>query len=206
MSLCRNRHAQVALIDPEGRHIYIPESQDRRDPGDEGRHLFEYDGGIDNGSDPPPDGTYTVLVQAEDTEGQRVEMRSELTIEFGGVPLAEIAAQPVGDTVEFSSELVQQGDVLMFQLTVVNYGDAPIRTTGPAPGHIYNQDELYTTTGYLEEAGAWRVGIMCQTAYNDYPWRWALGSHEELTPLESGDGVQYYLMPGQRASLREASV
>lgn len=190
---------QVFLINNEGQRIFIPESQDAQSPGEKGRHSFEYDGGIDNGSNPPPDGTYTVLVESTDDEGQRVRREGRLTIKDGGVPYAEILAQPVGDTVHFSAETVLIGDVLMFELTVENYGDAPIRTTGPAPGYIYDQDQLYSSTGYYVESGAWRVGINCDTCLTDYPWRWGLGSQDDLTLIESNGQPHYYLMPGQRA-------
>jgi hypothetical protein len=190
---------QVFLVDEEGERIFIPEYQNARVPGEEGRHSFEYDGGIDNGSNPPPDGSYTVLVEATDDEGQHVRRQGRLSIENGGVPLAEIVAQPVGDTVRFSAETVLVGDVLTFELTVWNYGDAPIRTTGPAPGYVYDQDELYSSTGYYEESGAWRIGINCDTCLTDYPWRWALGAPQTLTPIESDGQIHYYLMPGQRA-------
>ncbi|HEC22544.1 MAG TPA: hypothetical protein ENI95_06475 [Chloroflexi bacterium] len=189
---------QVFLINEEGERIFVPEFQEARTPGEEGRHSFEYDGGVDMGRSPPPDGTYTVLVEATDEEGQRVQRSGRLTIENGGLPLAEIVAQPVGDTVRFSSRTVVVGDVLTFELTVWNYGDAPIRTTGPAPGYIYDQDEVFSSTGYYEESGAWRVGIHCDTCLVDYPWRWALGTPENLTPIESNGQVHYYLMPGQR--------
>ncbi|HOA24688.1 MAG: hypothetical protein WBH90_10260 [Aggregatilineales bacterium] len=189
----------VYLIDDAGTRYYVPESQQDRAPGKGGRHIFQWDGGVDMGKDPPPDGTYTVLVEAKDAEGQMVRHKSEVTIRFGGVPLAEIVGQPVGDTVRFSSETVLQGDVLTFELTVENYGDSPIRTTGPEPGFIYEQDETYATSGYQVESGAWRVGIHCDTCTVDFPWRWALGSQENLTPIESGGQTHYYLMPGERA-------
>lgn len=192
-------HLIVYLIDAEGVYYFIPESQEQQLPGQGGRHTFEYEGGVDLGVSPPPDGTYTVLVEAEDDEGQHVRRTGELTIANGGVPLAEIVAQPVGDTVEFSSEVIVLGDALYFELTVENYGDAPIRTTGPPPGTIYEQDERASTLGHYEESGAWRVGIDCDTCASDYPWRWALGTHDELTPMEIDGQVQYYLMPGQRA-------
>lgn len=191
----------VYLIDENGDRIFIPESRGGRQEGEEGRHTFEYDGGIDNGSDPPPDGTYEVLVQAVDAEGQRVEARSQLTIERGGVPLAEILAQPVGDTLEFSSETIIVGDVLSFTVTVQNYGEAAIRTTGPESGHIYEQDERYNATGFFPESGAWRIGIDCDTCLSDYPYRWALGTYDELTPIESNGQTHYYLMPGDTVTI-----
>jgi hypothetical protein len=189
----------VYLIDKDKRRIFIPEFEGERAPGEEGRHSFEYDGGIDNGSDPPPDGTYQVQVVAQDAEGQKVQVNSQLTIKDGGVPLADVLAQPVGDTVRFSAESVIVDDVLLFELTVENYGNAPIRTTGPEPGYIYDQDDVFGVTGFYEESGAWRVGIDCDTCLRVYPWRWSLGTKETLTPIESAGKIHYYLMPGQRA-------
>lgn len=189
----------VYLIDEAGTRYYVPESQQDAAPGEGGRHIFQWDGGVDMGKDPPPDGTYTVLAEAEDEEGQRVRHEGEVSIQFGGVPLAEIVGQPVGDTVNFSSETVLEGDLLSFELTVENYGDSPIRTTGPEPGFIYEQDETYATSSYQVESGAWRVGIHCDTCTIDFPWRWALGSRDDLTPIETGGRTHYYLMPGERA-------
>ncbi|HRF97519.1 MAG TPA: hypothetical protein PLZ51_20065, partial [Aggregatilineales bacterium] len=34
------------------------------------------------------------------------------------------------------------GDLLIFSLTVENYGATPIRTTGPQPGTVYDQTQL----------------------------------------------------------------
>lgn len=192
----------VYLIDDEGTRYFIPETQRDRMPGEAGRHLFQWDGGVDDGREPPPDGVYQVMLEAEDAEGQRVTREGEVEIAFSGVPMAEIISQPVGDTVSFSSEAVIIGDVLTFQLTVENYGDAPIRTTGPEPGHIYEQDENFASTGYYQESGAWRVGLHCDTCQTDYPWRWALGTPETLTAIETDGQTHYYLMPGERAVIR----
>jgi len=203
----KEAHLTVYLIDEEGTRYFVPEVQEGRKVGEEGRHKFEYDGGVDLGISPPPDGTYTVLIEADDEEGQHMQRSGQVTIKDGGVPLAEIVGQPVGDTVTFSSKTamvgdeltVLAGDVLTFELTIENYGEAPIRTTGPEPGYIYNQDELYSSTGFYVESGAWRVGIHCDTCETDYPWRWALGTPENLTAIQDNDGrTHYYVMPGQR--------
>jgi hypothetical protein len=189
----------VYLLSDEGEQIFVPEVQEADAPGEAGRHSFEYDGGVDLGRDPPPNGTYTVRVEASDDEGQRVSRSGQLTITNGGIPFAEIVAQPVGDTVQFSSETVVVGDVLTFELTVWNYGEAPIRTTGPEPGYVYDQSDVYSSSGFYDESGAWRVGIHCDTCLTDYPWRWAVGAQQDLTPIESNGQAHYYLMPGQRA-------
>lgn len=205
--------------------------QDRRS-GDAGRYLFDYDGGVDLGAEPPPDGEYRVVAEAQDAVGQRVLRTASLTIRDGGKPLAEIVAQPTGATVVFEAQPYQEvyettrsvqgeriappedprglsmtsitlpvGDMLVFKLTVENYSSVPIRTTGPAPGTVYQWDQRASTLGWFDESGAWRVGIDCTTAASDYPWRWALGDE---TTLQSGidpfTGETFlYLPAGERA-------
>lgn len=96
---------------------------------------------------------------------------------------------------------VRIGDLLVFQLTVENYGATPIRTSGPPPGTVYDQTQLAASLGEYEQAGAWRVGIQCDTSQQSYPWRWAIGSADELvTRTDPRNGnTYYYLMPNQRA-------
>jgi hypothetical protein len=87
-------------------------------------------------------------------------------------------------------------ELLVFKLTVENYSEVPIRTTGPAPGTVYQQDQRAATLGWYEEPGAWRVGIDCDTAAADYPWRWALGSAENLiSEQDPATGHHYYYLP-----------
>ena len=189
---------ELYLVNEAGVRFFIPESAEGRKPGDAGMHTFDYEGGVDQGSSPPADGEYTVVAVAQDAEGQRTTRQGRLTIENGGVPLAEIVAQPVGDTVEYSSEVVIVGDILWFELTVDNYGEAPLRTTGPESGTVYEQNQRASTLGFFEESGAWRVGLDCDTCLSDYPWRWALGTPDDLAAIEVNGVMQYYLMPGQR--------
>ena len=152
------------LQGPDGQQIFIPETNSDRELGESGRHYFDYDGGIDLGVEPPPDGTYTVVAQAKDLEGQVMQQTASLTIQSGGDPQAEIAPQPIGVDVVFDvlpyderyfmavdsvGELISEptegqdlgfqsitmplGDMLVFKLTVDNYGSVPIRTSGPWP-------------------------------------------------------------------------
>lgn len=198
------------------------------------RFTFDYAGGVDLGQDPPPDGTYTVVVLAQDDEGQRVRREGQITIALGGKPFAEIAPQSVDADVFFStqpyeeayySDLEQRGetiplpgfpdavgvntitvplgDLLVFRLTVNNYGDVPIRTTGPAPGTVYQQDQLAASLGALEEPGAWRVGIQCDTSLVSFPYRWAVGTSDDLMTIvdeDTGRAFQY-LPPDTRAEV-----
>ncbi len=213
----------------DGERFYIAERNEGRLPGEEGAHVFDYDGGIDAGMEPPPDGDYVLMLHAEDEEGQRVTRIGSLAIRNSGLPLGEIYAQPTGTTVFYdtmpydpafytsaevvgeripipegvesmiSAETVLQGDMLVFRLTVNNYGTVGLRTTGPPPGTVYHQEQRASSLGWIDESGAWRVGLDCDTATSDYPWRWALGDLDVLEAVEEGGETYYYLPPGEQA-------
>jgi hypothetical protein len=222
----------VYLKAQDGSQIFIPERQEDKLIGEAGRHLFDYEGGVDEGADPPPDGVYTVIAETQDAVGQRLQRTAQLTIQDGGLPLAEIVPQAVGADVAFatapydpryattrdqpgekvappddpqslslSSITLAVGDMLVFKLTIQNYGTVPIRTSGPPPGTVYDQDQRAATLGWFDESGAWRVGIDCTTAASDYPWRWAVGSDSDLITKKDPDtGKTYrYLLPGKQA-------
>ena len=223
----------VYLEDAEGERYYLPEREKGRKPGDMGNHEYDYDGGVDQGMEPPPDGTYTVYAVAQDAVGQRIVRTGTLTIQDGGLPQVEIMPQAAGAIVFFdhmpyddayytdartpgrkipkpegvSSELTTltmvQGDLLVFKLTVNNYGSTPIRTAGPFPGTVYQFDQTAASLEAYEQSGAWRIGINCHTAYSDFPWRWALAPLDELTAVydPETDETYYYLLPGQRAEV-----
>jgi hypothetical protein len=188
---------RVYLLGPDGTRLPIAEGLSQVQPGQGGLHTFDYDAGIDQGIDPPVNGAYTVRAEAEDALGQRVSVETRLQIVNGGLPRAEISRGEV----QFSSTSVISGTTLYFELVVDNYGSAPLRTTGPASGFVYESMALNANSlGEYEESGAWRVGLHCQTCKSDYPWRWALGTPDTLTLIPDSNGnPQYYLMPGQRA-------
>ena len=224
----------VFLLGPNDVHIPISARIEEREYGEAGRHRYDYEGGIDLGADPPADGTYTVVALAQDAVGQRIRQETELTIEVGGKPYAEIAAQAIGVDVIFdaqaysdnmlttrdqSGELVEKpddpealaysqqitlpiGDILVFMLTVENYGEVPIRTTGPAPGTVYQQEQQAATLGWFDESGAWRVGIQCATSQTSYPYRWAVGSADDLVEvLDEATGNTYHYLPAGKRSI-----
>lgn len=89
------------------------------------------------------------------------------------------------------------GDMLVFKLTVNNYGSAPIRTSGPPPGTVYDFNQRASSLGQLEQSGVWRVGIDCETSIEaSYPWRWALGDEDSLEKVEDPvTGNTYYYLP-----------
>ncbi|MGD8806875.1 MAG: hypothetical protein PVH65_13535 [Chloroflexota bacterium] len=186
---------RVFLVTPEGAELPVAELERGVAPGSVGRHYFDYEAGVDNKATPPPDGTYPVFAMAEDAEGQKVQVEDSLTIQYGGVPRAEIISPAIGDTVEFNTTAVVLCDTLSFTLTVQNYGTTPIRTTGPAPGTTYDSDWNYNTLGWHTESGAWRVAIGYENEISNYPYRWSVGSRDELEKI----GDHWYLMPGERA-------
>lgn len=189
---------RLFIIGADGTQLPIAESrQSVLKPGQRGTHTYDYDGGIDLGQIPPPNGEYRIRAEATDRVGQRTAVETTLTIANRGLPLAQIAQ----GLVDYSSRVVVLGNTLYFTLTVENYGETPIRTTGPFSGYVYESMSLNSAvTGYYQEAGAFRVGLMCDTCETDFPWRWAIGTPETLTIIPDSLGrPQYYLLPGQRS-------
>ncbi|MBN1964718.1 MAG: hypothetical protein JW910_08730 [Anaerolineae bacterium] len=218
------------LLDDDANRYYIAEAAGSVNIGEAGRHTFDWDGGIDTGADPPPDGTYQLVLEAEDAEGQRVYRTGSVGIADSGIPYGAIYPQPTGTTVFYDSmpydpryhtsadapgdlialpegiesaigddEVVVQGDLLIFRLTVINDGPVGLRTTGPPPGTAYEQDQFSSSLGWYEESGAWRIGFECDTIGSSYPWRWAIGSADELVTVEQGGRFYSYLPPGEQA-------
>ena len=194
--LTKKAHIDVYIIDDHGNQLPIAERAGNTPIDQPGMHTFEYEGGVDLGVSPPPDGIYQVIASSLDEIGQKVSVEGLLEIKHGGVPRADI----INADVEFADTTIVQGDKLMFTLTVENYGASPIRTSGPEPGFQYAQNENSNTHGWYEESGAWRIGIDCDTCIRDYPWRWSLGKKHELTKI----GEYWYLMPGERTTITGA--
>jgi len=184
------KKVEVYLLDEKGNKYPIPEDK-IRPAGQAGNHEHDYEGGVDLGATPPPDGTYTVVVEAEDAVGNRDVARGQLTIVNGGVPRAEI----VNRAAQWSSSVVPLGGTLTFTCTVRNIGKVGIRTTGPEPGTLYTTSENFNSKGFYEEPGVFRVGLDFEgnSSGRIYPFRWQLGRDEELTEIDG----QKYLMPGQ---------
>ena len=120
-----------------------------------------------------------------------------------GQSLGDLLPQP-DDTaaLAYSQQItVPVGQMLAFRLTVDNYGDVPIRTSGPPPGTVYQQDQLAGSLGMFDESGAWRVGIQCETSTSSFPYRWAIAADEYLvSEVDEASGNTYsYLPPKTRA-------
>lgn len=182
---------------PNGLELPIAEKNRDVPAGEPGWHIYDYEGGVDNGDTPPPNGTYPIVAIAEDAEGQKIEVESQLTIDLGGVPRAQILPAVVGDTLEFNTLSISLCNTLSFTITVQNYGETPIRTVGPWSGTAYDSTWNYNTVGWPTESGAWRLGIGYENALSDYPYRWGLGTPDQLTEIDG----HYYLMPGQQVAI-----
>jgi hypothetical protein len=201
-SLTKEAEVSVYLIAPDGETRYpIAEKEREVKPGQPGFHTYDYEGGVDQGADPPPDGVYTVQAEAVDRVGNRTVVTGTLTIQEGGVPRADIVAADVDYyNPATGTQIVPLGQTLAFTLTVENFGSVPIRTQGPGSGEPYRSDENFNTKGFFESAGAWRVGIDYEgNPSYAYPYRWAIGNLDELEKRVINDNTEYYLLPGQRA-------
>jgi hypothetical protein len=185
---------QVYLLGEDGVPHYIAEDDNRRvvEPNAEGWHTYDYDGSIDAGSEPPPDGTYDLVAEARDAMGQHVVATRTLAIENAGLPRAYI----VNGAVDYSTTTMVLSDTLCYTLTVENDSDAYIRTTGPWPGTTYRSDQNFNTLGWSEESGVFRVAMDFDTSLRNYPFRWGIG--QPGVDLVEIDGY-WYLPPRERS-------
>ena len=189
---------EVYLLDDQGNKYPVPEDE-IREMGSPGTHEHDYDAGIDLGATPPPNGTYTVVVEAVDAVGNQAKQTGELTIREGGVPRVEI----VNRAARFSPDVVALGNTLTFTCTVKNIGTVPVRTKGPEPGTTYSTSQNFNTLGEYLEPGVFRVGLDFEgnSLGRTYPFRWQLGKDEELEVIETEIGPQKYLMPEQTVTV-----
>jgi hypothetical protein len=192
------RRVSVSLRDEAGNKYPVPEDK-IREMGAAGTHEHDYDAGVDLGATPPPNGRYTVVVEAVDAVGNRARAEGRLEIAEGGVPQVEI----VNRAAIFSPSVAPLGSTLTFTCTVRNIGKVPVRTRGPASGATYATGENYNTLGEYEEPGLFRIGLDFEgnTAGRSYPFRWQLGTDDELTIIDTVIGPQKYLLPGQSVTV-----
>lgn len=200
--LTKPAEVQVFLISPDGDTRY-PIAEVQRDirPGEPGFHTYDYEGGVDLGAEPPPDGTYTVYAEAVDRVGNRTIVTDTLTIAEGGVPRADIVSANVDFyNPQTGDMVVPLNQTLAFTLTVENFGSVPIRTIGPSSGEAYASYENFNTKGFHTSSGVWRVGIDYEgNPSYAYPYRWSVGDLSTLEARDINGRTEYFLMPGQRA-------
>ncbi len=200
VAVSKDATLRVYLLGADRIEYPVTEKPGLRKAGEKGLHTFDYDAGVDQGAEPPPDGVYTVVAEATDLVGQFAQLTATLTITQAGVPRAEI----VDGEVEFNQTSFVLSGTLYFTLTVENYGTVPIRTSGPQSGECYTMDQNFNaprpekSIGYPEESGAWRVGMDFDTSLRNYTFRWAVGSPAELDVVTIDGQKFYYLAPGKR--------
>ena len=198
--LSKEADVSVYLLGPEDQKYPVAEKERDVEPGEPGFHTYDYEGGVDLGADPPPDGDYVVQAEAVDRVGNRTIVTGTVTIQDGGRPRADIVNADVDFyNPETRDQVVPLGSSLAFTLTVENTGLVPIRTSGPDSGTQYRSDENFNSLAAYETPGAWRVGIDYEgNPSYAYPYRWGLGYLDELESRVIDGQTFYYLMPGQR--------
>jgi hypothetical protein len=198
--LTKEAEVSVYLLGPDDQKYPVAERERDVEPGEPGFHTYDYEGGVDLGADPPPDGDYIVRAEAVDRVGNRTVITSTLTIKDGGRPRADIVNADVDFyNPETGDKVVPLNSTLAFTLTVENTGLVPIRTSGPDSGMHYRSDQNFNTFGHYQSPGAWRVGIDYEgNPSYAYPYRWGLGHLDDLESRVIDGQTFYYLMPGQR--------
>jgi hypothetical protein len=203
------------LYDPNKPDVQYPLEEQARvtKPGEAGYHYYDYDGGVDRGADPPPDGPYVVQCEARDLAGHHVVVSSTLTIKDGGQPRAlvtngEIQWGGAVRSLQGTEMYLPLGSTLVFTTYIENYGTVPIRTSGPPSGTHYRSDQSYNTLAaemdapsWHEQAGVWRFGINFDTSSTDFPYRWAVGKSDELRCEIIEGQEQCFLDPGKRGTV-----
>jgi hypothetical protein len=196
---------QIYLTHPEDPALryFIAQEPNVVRPNEQGYHEYRYEGGVDLNAEPPPDGTYEIVAEARDLAGNRIRVTSELTIEEGGKPRADVAQGEIDWQGEVNRVVgVPLGQKLCFSAVVTNEGTVPIRTTGPWPGQEYRFSENYNTLAadgneeWFQQAGVWRFGVNFDTTGVDFPFRWAVGRQEDLERRVIDGREQWYLLPG----------
>lgn len=208
------QNIQVYLLDPQkpGVKVHIAEGPNTIEPEEAGNHTYKYFGGVDLNAEPPPDGEYLVVGEANDLAGNRVRVTRPLTIEMGGRPRADVVQGEIDWVNEINRVVsVPLGQKLCFSTIVKNEGDVPVRTNGPWPGQDYLFAEDFTYESFnsiasrpenrdkywFELPGAFRFGLNFSTTGYAYPFRWAIGRQQDLEYLEIEGESAWYLMPGE---------
>ncbi len=154
-----------------------------------GTKNYDYEGGVDLGNTPPPNGDYLCIAEATDLIGNHTVAAQPITIADGGVPLAEVVSA------KFTPLVVPLGELLKVEITVENVGPVSIRSKGPYSGTIFlnneniNSKSVKEKADYYEEPGIFRVGVDYEgnSEGREYPYRWGF----------EGD----VLLPGQRTTV-----
>jgi hypothetical protein len=157
-----------------------------------GTKNFDYEGGVDLGNTPPPNGDYLCIAEATDLIGNHTVAAQPITVADGGVPLAEIVSA------KFTPLVVPLGGLLRVEIVVENIGPVTIRSKGPHSGTIYvntenfNAKSVTENADFYEEPGIFRVGVDYEgnSEGREYPYRWGFEG-DALRPGERVTVVGY---------------
>lgn len=203
-------NVSLYLIDPKQPDVRFPIAEDPGlvKPTEKGYHEYRYEADVDRNAEPPPDGQYQLIGEAQDAAGNAIRVERPLTISEGGKPRAEIDQGEIQWQGEMNRVVtLMLNDKLCFKTHVTNVGRVPIRTSGPWPGQEYNFSENYNTLAakidpsYGQQTGAFRFGINFDTTGVDFPFRWAVGRKEDLEKRIIDGKEQWYLMPGKTGEI-----
>jgi hypothetical protein len=146
-------------------------------------------------------GVYTYTIRAQDQYGNIVERQDAITIENSGQPQATITYSYM------APQSVMLGDTITVTIRVKNTGTVPIRTYGPASGHTYTTDEVFSSIENgiytAKPGGYWRIGVDWDAnsggAAKRYPYRWA------MTPRPPAEWAVPYVedefLPGEECEI-----
>ena len=146
-------------------------------------------------------GVYTYTIRAQDQYGNIVERQDAITIENSGQPQATITYSYM------APQAVMLGDTITVTIRVKNTGTVPIRTYGPASGHTYTTDEVFSSIENgiytAKPGGYWRIGVDWDAnsggAAKRYPYRWA------ITPRPPSEWTVPYVedefLPGEECEI-----
>ena len=92
-----------------------------------------------------------------------------------------------------SPSLVEPGGLVEIRATVTTEGREPLRSQGPAPGFVYDEDDDFDSVGHhkVEERFRLAVDVVGSNGVRS-PYRWGLGS--SLEPGEEREIVGYIRM------------
>ncbi len=193
--LAKPAWAEVYLVRlGDSKHVRYPISE-RQWYKLAGTRNFDYEGGVDLGNTPPPNGEYVCIAEATDTIGNHTVAVQPITIADGGVPLAEIVSA------KFSPVVLPLGELLKVEITVENVGPVSIRSKGPYSGTTYLNTENFNAKSatnkadFFEEPGVFRVGVDYEgnSEGREYPYRWGIAG-DVLKPGERATIVGYIKM------------
>jgi subtilisin family serine protease len=86
-------------------------------------------------------------------------------------------------SVALSPTSLGSGKLLTVSITVRNTSKDALATQGPEPGFIYEEGDTFTSRGYADQKGAFRIAIDYEGHSGvDHPYRWGFG-----TPLQPGE-------------------